>query len=166
MREVLYSTQHCNCVYPLGYRGRSLDCRRNETCHRIFSGQSPICVSFFTSVLTQIFDLWQSAAGVLTFLLDHILPLIHLSSITPNPPSPDLSKLSITALISFSLAQAQECFFQKAVADHLKNGSIAKVATKVGDYYAEALNNAIEARGTEGVWPTWSFPTVSIAVLF
>lgn len=103
----------------------------------------------------------QHAAGVLGFVRDSILPHIQLSSTEDHdPPSPDLSKATLTALVSFCLAQAQECVFQRALVDKLKNGSIARIAEKLNDLYKNALENANMARGSEGVWPTFAFPSV------
>lgn len=62
--------------------------------------------------------------------------------------------------MSFNLAQAQECVFQRALIDKLKNGSIARVAQKVGDLYEHALDMANDARGAGGIWPTFVFPSV------
>lgn len=44
----------------------------------------------------------------------------------------------------------------------MRNGTIAKLAAKVSEYYAEAGEAAYEAKGGGGVWPLFSFPVVSI----
>ena len=103
----------------------------------------------------------QSAAGVLNYIRETLLPLIQLSAEDHDPPSPDLSKSTLSALSSLCLAQAQECVFQRALADGLKNGSVARIAQKVSELYDQVLTNASEARGAGGVWPTFSFPSVS-----
>lgn len=85
------------------------------------------------------------------------------------------------------LAQAQEVFWQKGVMserraprtwalstahafvpfkDRLKNGTIAKLAAQVAEFYGQASARAAEAKGAGGVWPAFSFPEVrpSLAV--
>lgn len=47
-------------------------------------------------------------------------------------------------------------------ADRLKNGTIAKLASKVSEYYSESLRFAVAAKGAGGVWPLFSFPSVSL----
>lgn len=108
----------------------------------------------------------QHAAGVLGYIRDSVLPLIQLSAADHDPPSPDLSRETLSALMSFCLAQAQECVFQRALVDKLKNGSIARIAQKVGDLYEHALDMANEARGAGGVWPTFVFPSVRRYTLY
>lgn len=93
--------------------------------------------------------------------MDIVLPLIQLAAEDHDPPSPDLSRATLSALRSFCLAQAQECVFQRALGDNLKNGSIARIAQKAADLFLDALDKANEARGAGGVWPTFVFPPVS-----
>lgn len=81
-----------------------------------------------------------------------------LSAEDKDPPAPDLSPQTLDALINFCLAQAQEFYFQQAIAAHSKNGVIARVALKVSEFYSEALSQAGAARGAGGVWPTFAFP--------
>jgi programmed cell death 6-interacting protein len=100
----------------------------------------------------------QNAAGVLRYVKEVVLPAIALSAEDKDPPSPDLSPQTLDALIGFCLAQAQEFYFQQAIAAHSKNGVIARVALKVSEFYAEALTQANVARGAGGVWPTFAFP--------
>lgn len=104
----------------------------------------------------------QACAGVLTYIKDVCVPSLANSPTEPDPASPDLSTSSLNALINLALAQAQECIFQKALTDHLKNGSIARVAFGVSSLYEEALRSALDARGAGGVWPTWGFGNVSL----
>ena len=59
--------------------------------------------------------LFQNAAGCFKHLSDAVLPLIKPSPSHKDPCSPDLSKPALEALTSLCLAQAQECFWQKAV---------------------------------------------------
>ncbi|KAI8147501.1 ALIX V-shaped domain binding to HIV-domain-containing protein [Fennellomyces sp. T-0311] len=43
------------------------------------------------------------------------------------------------ALIALALAQAQECIWQKAVMEHMKHGTIARLAIKTADFYEAVL---------------------------
>ena len=81
---------------------------------------------------------FQSAAGVLQHVHDTLIPEIrHL-----KPPSPDLSPSLLQCLRDLMLAQAQECFWQKAVLDRLKDNTIAKLAQRVSELYESALELA------------------------
>ena len=83
---------------------------------------------------------FQNAAGVLQHILDHLI-----DSIKPlTPPSADLNPRLLRCLRDLMLAQAQECFWQKAVVDRLKDATIAKLAEKVAEYYASALQAVTE----------------------
>lgn len=78
---------------------------------------------------------FQNAAGVLQHILDNLVePIRHLT-----PPSADLSPRMLSCVRDLMLAQAQECFWQKAVMDRMKDATIAKLAEKVSEYYASAL---------------------------
>ncbi|ORY88475.1 BRO1-like domain-domain-containing protein [Leucosporidium creatinivorum] len=100
---------------------------------------------------------FQNAAGVLSHLLT-LLPLLKAEPPALDPLSPDLSTKSIEALRDLCLAQAQEVFWQKGVMDRLKNGTIAKLAAQVAEFYGQASAKAAEAKGAGGVWPAFSFP--------
>ena len=98
---------------------------------------------------------------MLLYLCDKILPDLRPPAGSPEPFSPDFSQHTLRALAKFCLAQAQECYFQRAVTDHKSNSVISKIAAKVGAYYAEALEQAQTAKSAGGAWPTWAFPAVS-----
>ncbi|PWY97686.1 BRO1-domain-containing protein [Testicularia cyperi] len=81
---------------------------------------------------------FQSAAGVVQHILDNLVGEIrHL-----KPPSSDFNESLLRCLRDLMLAQAQECFWQKAVVDKLKDATIAKLAEKVSEFYASALEAA------------------------
>lgn len=46
---------------------------------------------------------------------------------------------SLRSLQSLMLAQAQECIWQKAVMEHMKHGTIARLAIKVADFYNDVV---------------------------
>lgn len=87
---------------------------------------------------------FQASAGILHYLLTEMTPLIsHLSSGTNSRNAdPDLKPAMLACLREAMLAQAQECFWQKALLDRLKDVTIAKLATRVSDLYSNALDFA------------------------
>lgn len=128
--------------------------------------------------------LFQNAAGCFAHVQTTVLPLIRLTLDDKDPCSPDLSKSCLEALSTLYLAQAQECFWQKAVlgpsridsslnqiaecsmTDRLKNGTIAKLSAQVSEFYDQALQLAKDSQGGgNGTWPVFSFPSVCCLAL-
>ncbi|KAG0167349.1 pH-response regulator protein palA/rim20 [Apophysomyces sp. BC1015] len=87
---------------------------------------------------------FQHAAGCFKYVQTDILP-----DMRTVPPT-DLSHESLNACISLMLAQAQECVWQKAVMEHMKHGTIARLAIKVADFY-----EAIEMGTLPPEWQTY-----------
>nr|POE75749.1 ph-response regulator protein pala/rim20 [Quercus suber] len=86
------------------------------------------------------------AAGVLKHLQLEIIPDLRISS----PEAMDT--LTLESLQALMLAQAQECFWQKAVKDGMKDASIAKLAAKVSDLYNEAGDWAVKSESISSEW--------------
>lgn len=82
---------------------------------------------------------FQNAAGCFQHLIDVALPEMRVA------PPPDMTVDVITTLKNLMLAQAQECFWQKAAMDQLKDGIVAKLAAKVAEYYLAASDGSKEA---------------------
>lgn len=61
-----------------------------------------------------------------------------------HAPSSDLSRETVKALIHVMLAQAQEVFLEKQVADKKKIGLLAKLASQAGYLYSQALEGVQE----------------------
>lgn len=59
----------------------------------------------------------------------------------PQPGVFDFSPDFITLCINLMLAQAQECFYEKAVKDNMKPTLISKLAAQVADFYELTLNS-------------------------
>jgi programmed cell death 6-interacting protein len=74
------------------------------------------------------------SAGVINYLKTDIIP-----ELRSNPPE-DMDTLTLESVESLMLAQAQECFWQKAVKDGLKDASISKLAAKVSDLYSDTTS--------------------------
>lgn len=86
------------------------------------------------------------AAGVINHLRTHVL-----SELQSSPPE-DMDDLTLESLENLMLAQAQECFWQKAVKDGLKDASIAKLAAKVSDLYSDAADWALKSNAISSEW--------------
>ena len=72
------------------------------------------------------------AAGIISHLKEKIIPEIR------STPPEDMDLMTLEGLQHLLLAQAQECFWAKAVKDGLKDGLISKLAAKVSDFYDQA----------------------------
>ena len=86
------------------------------------------------------------SAGVISYLKSNIVP-----DMRSTPPE-DLDPVSLESLEQLLLAQAQECFWQKAVMDGLKDASIAKLAAKVSDYYSSAGDWGMKSDSISSEW--------------
>jgi len=86
------------------------------------------------------------SAGVISHLKTNMLPEMR------SAPPEDMDTLTLESLEALMLAQAQECFWQKAVKDGLKDASIAKLAAKVSDLYNEAGEWAIRSASITSEW--------------
>ncbi|KAB8215890.1 pH-response regulator protein palA/RIM20 [Aspergillus novoparasiticus] len=86
------------------------------------------------------------AAGVLAHLRTDILPDLRAS------PPEDMDDMTLQSLEQLLLAQGQECFWQKAVKDGLKDASIARLAAKVSDFYAEGGDYAVQSNAISPEW--------------
>ncbi|ESZ90874.1 hypothetical protein SBOR_8743 [Sclerotinia borealis F-4128] len=86
------------------------------------------------------------AAGVLKHLKTEIIPELRTS------PPDDMDDHTLDSLQYLMLAQAQECFWQKAVIDGYKDASIAKLASKVSDLYAEAGDCGVQSEAISAEW--------------
>ena len=79
------------------------------------------------------------SAGVLSHIKDKVLPELRAE------PVEDMDIATLESLQELLLAQAQECFWQKAVMDGYKDASIAKLAARVSDLYNTAGEWAIKS---------------------
>jgi hypothetical protein len=91
------------------------------------------------------FHSFQASAGMFTYINENFL----------HAPSTDLSRETVKTLISIMLAQAQEVFLEKQIADGKKPGMLAKLAAQAGLLYSQAVEGVQEnsAKGVfERVW--------------
>lgn len=85
-------------------------------------------------------------AGVLSYIRTNIIPEMR------SPPPEDMDTMTLESLEKLLLAQAQECFWQKAVKDGLKDASISKLAARVSDLYSEAGDFGIKSDAISSEW--------------
>ncbi|PHZ10875.1 BRO1-domain-containing protein [Rhizopus microsporus ATCC 52813] len=76
------------------------------------------------------------ATGCFQHLLDVVIPEMRIA------PTIDLSTYALQTLIHLMLAQAQECVWQKAAMDQLRDGTIARLAIKISEFYDAAYEFA------------------------
>ena len=86
------------------------------------------------------------AAGVYKHLRENVIP-----DMKTAPPE-DMDSATLEALEALMLAQAQECFWQKAVKDGMKDAIIAKLAAKVSDLYNDANEWSLKTDSIRSEW--------------
>ncbi|KAF3934762.1 Rhophilin-2 [Dactylellina cionopaga] len=89
---------------------------------------------------------FSSSAGTLSHLRSDIIPKMR------SLPPEDMDVMTLEALENLMLAQAQECFWQKAAMDGMKDSLIAKLAAQVNDFYAEARDIATQSDAVSTEW--------------
>lgn len=87
-----------------------------------------------------------AAAGVLKYLKDNVLPELR------STPPEDMDAVTLECVEQLMLAQAQECFWLKAVVDGHKDSLVAKLAAKVSDFYDAAGEFAIKSSSISSEW--------------
>lgn len=88
---------------------------------------------------------FQASAGMFTYINENFL----------HAPSTDLSRETVKTLIAIMLAQAQEVFLEKQIADGKKVGLLAKLASQAAFLYSQAVEGVQENVGKavfERVW--------------
>ncbi|KAE8322983.1 BRO1-like domain-containing protein [Aspergillus sergii] len=96
------------------------------------------------SGLKTAYHSFQAAAGMFTYINENFL----------HAPSTDLNRETVKTLINVTLAQGQEVFLEKQVADQKKVGFLAKLASQAAYLYSQAVEGMQEyAKGVfEKVW--------------
>lgn len=87
-----------------------------------------------------------AAAGTFSFLRTEIIP-----DMRSSPPE-DMDDITLDSLQQLCLAQAQECFWQITVKKNMSDGTVAKLAAKVSDYYISAADSARQSRAVSTEW--------------
>jgi hypothetical protein len=86
------------------------------------------------SGLKTAYHSFQASAGMFTYINENFL----------HAPSTDLSRDTVKTLIQIMLAQGQEVFLEKQIADGKKVGLLAKLASQAGYLYAQAVEGTQE----------------------
>ncbi len=97
------------------------------------------------SGLKTAYHSFQASAGMFTYINENFL----------HAPSADLSRETVKTLISITLAQAQEVFLEKQIADEKKVGLLAKLASHASSLYAQAMEGVqanVDKAIFEKVW--------------
>lgn len=77
---------------------------------------------------------FQASAGMFNYINENFL----------HAPSVDLSRDTVKTLIAVMLAQGQEVFLEKQIADGKKVGLLAKLASQAASLYAQAVDGVAE----------------------
>lgn len=88
---------------------------------------------------------FQASAGMFTYINENFL----------HAPSTDLNRDTVKTLIHITLAQAQEVFLEKQIADGKKPGFLAKLASQAAYLYsqaAETLQDFVTKNVFDKVW--------------
>lgn len=85
-------------------------------------------------------------AGVLEHLRVDVIP-----DLRDTPPD-DMDDMTLESLQEVMLAQAQECFWHKAVNDEIRDAAIARLAAKVAELYTSAGEFATKSQGIGTEW--------------
>jgi aspartate/glutamate racemase len=81
------------------------------------------------SGLKAAYHSFQASAGMFTYINENFL----------HAPSSDLSRDTVKTLIHIMLAQAQEVFLERQIADQKKVGLLAKLASQAATLYSQAI---------------------------
>ncbi|CAK7202748.1 bck1-like resistance to osmotic shock [Sporothrix eucalyptigena] len=109
------------------------------SCHAALQNRSE------ESGLKTAYHSFQASAGMFTYINENFL----------HAPSADLSRDTVKTLIAITLAQAQEVFLEKQIADQKKVGLLAKLASHAGLLYAQAVEGVqanVDRAIFEKVW--------------
>jgi programmed cell death 6-interacting protein len=86
------------------------------------------------------------AAGVISHIKTAVIPELR------STPPEDMDIPTLESVQQLLLAQAQECFWQKAVIDGYKDASIAKLAARVSDLYNSAGDWGVKSESISSEW--------------
>ncbi|KAL2041235.1 hypothetical protein N7G274_006180 [Stereocaulon virgatum] len=86
------------------------------------------------------------AAGVISHMKEEIIPDMR------SAPPEDMDTMTLESIQQLLLAQAQECFWSKAVKDGMKDGIIARLAAKVSDFYDQAAEHGTKSNTISTEW--------------
>ncbi|CAK7212849.1 pH-response regulator protein palA/rim20 [Sporothrix curviconia] len=91
---------------------------------------------------------YGQAAGVLGYLRDTVITDADLANSVPE----DMDAATLDCLEQLMLAQAQECFWMRAVSERYKDATIAKLAARLADLYNAAGEAAMKSDAISRAW--------------
>jgi hypothetical protein len=123
-------TQKATSQYSLAFEKASIIFNISAvlSCHAAHQRRSE------ESGLKTAYHSFQASAGMFTYINENFL----------HAPSADLHRDTVKALISITLAQAQEVFLEKQVADQKKVGLLAKLSSQAGSLYSGVIDGVQE----------------------
>jgi len=83
---------------------------------------------------------------VIKHLIEEVIPELR------SPPPEDMDTMTLAALEQLMLAQAQECFWQKAVLAENRDIIIARLAEQVGEFYKTAEECGVKSNAISAEW--------------
>lgn len=123
-------THKATAQYSLAYEKASIIFNISAvlSCHAAHQNRSE------DSGLKTAYHSFQASAGMFTYINENFL----------HAPSTDLSRDTVKTLIQIMLAQGQEVFLEKQIADGKKVGLLAKLASQAAYLYSQALEGTQE----------------------
>ncbi|CAK7207424.1 pH-response regulator protein palA/rim20 [Sporothrix eucalyptigena] len=91
---------------------------------------------------------YGQAAGVLSYIRDTVIVDPDLANSVPE----DMDAATLDCLEQLMLAQAQECFWMRAVSERYKDATIAKLAARLSDLYDAAGEAAMKSDAISRAW--------------
>ena len=89
----------------------------------------------------------SQAAGV----LDHMRTIV-LPTLRETDPPDDMDEHALESLSRLCLAQAQECFWEKAVRDGYKDMVVSRLAARLSDLWVEAMETGAKSQAISPAW--------------
>ena len=134
-------TQKPTSQYSLAYEKASIIFNISAvlSCHAAFQNRSE------DTGLKTAYHSFQASAGMFNYINENFL----------HAPSVDLSRDTVKTLIAIMLAQGQEVFLEKQIADGKKVGLLAKLASQAASLYGGGVEGVSEnvSKGIfERVW--------------
>ncbi|KAI8847540.1 BRO1-like domain-containing protein [Chytridium lagenaria] len=144
--EVRFPIDEKNSIsqYSIAYEKASVIFNIAATCASIAALQN----RYESAGQKVAFNYLQAAAGLFQYINENFL----------HAPSVDLSRDSIKSLVDLMLAQAQEVFLEKVLAEKKKGALPSKLAAQAAHFYAAAL----EGLSTEAVKGQFDKPWVEV----
>ncbi|KIV89193.1 hypothetical protein PV10_08781 [Exophiala mesophila] len=96
--------------------------------------------------LKQSAEYGAAAAGVFSFLRREVIPDMR------SAPPEDMDDVTLESLEQLCLAQSQECFWQIVIKKNMSDGTVARLAACVSDFYIYAADAARQSRTVSAEW--------------